>query len=136
MAEDGLRAVLDWELVHLGDPLEDLAWLCVKAWRFGARPEAAGLGGVDELLAAYEAAGGGPVDRGAFVARELRAGSGPEKRARAGLEALGASSFPELSSAIRAGKFDGRDADLWPFLWTSVADRLAVANPGHAGREG
>lgn len=71
-----------------------------------------------------------------IVGRQLRAGSGPEQRARAGLEALGASSFPELSSAIRAGKFDGRGADLWPFLWTSVADRLAVANPGHAGREG
>ena len=32
----GLEAVIDWELVHRGDPLEDLAWLCLKAWRFGA----------------------------------------------------------------------------------------------------
>ena len=32
---EGIRAVLDWELAHLGDPLEDLGWLCVKAWRFG-----------------------------------------------------------------------------------------------------
>jgi aminoglycoside phosphotransferase (APT) family kinase protein len=30
---DGVRSVLDWELAHLGDPLEDLGWLCVKAWR-------------------------------------------------------------------------------------------------------
>ncbi|MET1042148.1 MAG: phosphotransferase family protein, partial [Acidimicrobiales bacterium] len=29
---EGLRAVLDWELAHLGDPLEDLGWLCVRAW--------------------------------------------------------------------------------------------------------
>ncbi|MGI8757055.1 MAG: phosphotransferase family protein, partial [Acidimicrobiales bacterium] len=35
VGEDGLRAVLDWELAHLGDPLEDLGWLCVRAWRFG-----------------------------------------------------------------------------------------------------
>ena len=32
---EGIRAVLDWELAHLGDPLEDLGWLCVKSWRFG-----------------------------------------------------------------------------------------------------
>lgn len=64
--EDGLRAVLDWELVHIGDPLEDLAWLCVKAWRFGAAPEAAGVGTVAELLKAYEAAGGRPVDPATF----------------------------------------------------------------------
>ena len=32
----GLRAVLDWELAHLGDPMEDLGWICVNSWRFGA----------------------------------------------------------------------------------------------------
>jgi aminoglycoside phosphotransferase (APT) family kinase protein len=60
---DGLRAVIDWELAHLGDPMEDLGWLCVKAWRFGAQPPVAGLGDYDELFAAYEASGGAPVDR-------------------------------------------------------------------------
>src|SRR5205807_2469807 len=63
---DGLRAVIDWELVHVGDPVEDLAWACVKAWRFGAAPEAAGVGTIDELLAAYEAAGGAAVERATF----------------------------------------------------------------------
>lgn len=63
VADDGLRAVIDWELVHRGDPLEDLAWLCLKAWRFGGAGEAAGLGSIDELAAAYEAGGGTPVDR-------------------------------------------------------------------------
>jgi len=33
---EGLRAVIDWEMVHVGDPMEDLGWLCVRAWRFGA----------------------------------------------------------------------------------------------------
>ena len=32
---DGVRAVLDWELAHLGDPMEDLGWICVNSWRFG-----------------------------------------------------------------------------------------------------
>ena len=55
---EGLRAVLDWELTHVGNPAEDLGWLCVKAWRFGAGPPVAGLGSREELLAAYRAAGG------------------------------------------------------------------------------
>ena len=59
MVDDtGLVAVLDWELAHLGDPAEDLGWLCVRAWRFGQRPPVAGLGERDELLAAYHDAGG------------------------------------------------------------------------------
>ena len=55
---DSLAAVIDWELVHAGNPAEDLGWFCVKAWRFGAEPAAAGLGSREELLAAYRAAGG------------------------------------------------------------------------------
>ena len=58
---DGLRAVIDWELVHTGSPAEDLGWLCVKAWRFGSRQAAAGLGTREELLAAYRAAGGADI---------------------------------------------------------------------------
>lgn len=60
--EQGLRAVLDWELVHLGDPFEDLGWMCVKAWRFGSGRPAAGVGTYDQLFDAYEGAGGGRVD--------------------------------------------------------------------------
>jgi aminoglycoside phosphotransferase (APT) family kinase protein len=33
--EAGLVAVLDWELVHAGNPVEDLGWLCTKAWPRG-----------------------------------------------------------------------------------------------------
>jgi aminoglycoside phosphotransferase (APT) family kinase protein len=51
--ETGLRAVLDWEMVHRGDPREDLGWLCVKCWRFGRELPVAGLGTVDELLDGY-----------------------------------------------------------------------------------
>jgi len=58
---EGLRAILDWELTHAGDPAEDLGWLCVKAWRFGAEAPAAGLGSREELLAAYRAAGGADI---------------------------------------------------------------------------
>lgn len=56
---NGLRAVLDWELAHLGDPMEDLGWLCVNSWRFGRHEfEVGGFGRLDDLLAGYRAAGG------------------------------------------------------------------------------
>jgi hypothetical protein len=63
---DGLAAVLDWELAHLGDPIEDLAWMCVKAWRFREQLPVGGVGRFDELLDAYAAAGGRIVERDAF----------------------------------------------------------------------
>jgi aminoglycoside phosphotransferase (APT) family kinase protein len=62
----GLAAAIDWELVHVGDPLEDLGWLCVRAWRFGAPLEVGGVGTIDQLIAAYEGAGGRTVDRDAL----------------------------------------------------------------------
>jgi aminoglycoside phosphotransferase (APT) family kinase protein len=60
---EGLRAVLDWELAHLGDPLEDLGWVCVRAWRFG-RPElpVGGFGSREQLFAGYAAVAGVEVD--------------------------------------------------------------------------
>jgi aminoglycoside phosphotransferase (APT) family kinase protein len=60
--EHGLAAVLDWELAHLGDPMEDLGWLCVKAWRFGGRAPVAGVGEYDDLFDAYSEAADRPVD--------------------------------------------------------------------------
>ena len=59
---DGLRAVLDWELAHVGEPAEDLAWLCLRAWRFGSELPVGGFGHRDELLDAYGAAGGCAID--------------------------------------------------------------------------
>lgn len=60
---EGVRSILDWELAHIGDPVEDLGWLCVRAWRFGndAKP-VGGIGAREALLAAYERAGGGRID--------------------------------------------------------------------------
>src|SRR5207344_1274049 len=61
--DDGLAAVIDWELCHAGDPAEDIGWLCIRSWRFGNddRP-VAGLGAPAELLDAYAAAGGRPLE--------------------------------------------------------------------------
>lgn len=59
--ETGLAAVLDWELAHLGDPREDLAWICVNSWRFGqSHNRVGGFGQLEDMLSAYHAAGGAP----------------------------------------------------------------------------
>ena len=59
---EGMTAALDWELLHRGNPVEDLGWLCTKAWRFGAALPVGGIGTREDLLAAYRAAGGVDVD--------------------------------------------------------------------------
>lgn len=64
---DGLAVVLDWELAHRGDAHEDLAFGCMTVWRFGQLDKPAyGVGSLEDLFAAYEAAGGTPVDRDRF----------------------------------------------------------------------
>lgn len=62
VGRDGLRAVVDWELAHVGDPMEDLGWLCVRAWRFGSDLPVGGVGPYEQLYAAYAEASGQPVD--------------------------------------------------------------------------
>lgn len=60
---NGVCAVLDWEGVHLGDPLEDLGWLCVNSWRFGEIDKpVGGFGPREELFAGYEEVSGQAVD--------------------------------------------------------------------------
>jgi aminoglycoside phosphotransferase (APT) family kinase protein len=61
--ENGLTGVLDWELAHLGDPLEDLGWLAVRAWRFGRDDLAiGGLCSRERFWALYECESGRRVD--------------------------------------------------------------------------
>ena len=63
VGEDGLRAVLDWELAHVADPMEDLGWICANSWRFGVEHlPVGGFGRREDLWAGYEAAGGVKVE--------------------------------------------------------------------------
>ncbi|HEV2561215.1 MAG TPA: phosphotransferase family protein [Rhizomicrobium sp.] len=59
----GVEAALDWELTHIGDPLEDIGWICTNSWRFGvAEKVVGGFGDLADLIAGYESAGGAAVD--------------------------------------------------------------------------
>jgi aminoglycoside phosphotransferase (APT) family kinase protein len=66
-AQGGLAAVLDWELAHIGDAHEDIAYGCMTVWRFGAidRP-AFGVADLERYFAAYSAASGREVDPARF----------------------------------------------------------------------
>ncbi len=62
-----LSGVLDWELAHLGDAHEDLAFGCMTVWRFGRLDKQGfGLGSVADLARAYLAAGGAAFDPARF----------------------------------------------------------------------
>lgn len=69
--ETGVRGILDWELAHWGDPMEDFGWLAVKSWRFGGKLPIAGVGTREAFIEAYEAAGGRPVNRQHFLWFEM-----------------------------------------------------------------
>jgi len=67
LVEDGwLFGVLDWELAHIGDFHEDLAYGCMAVWRFGSPKPAFGLGSLEDFFDTYEANGGRPVDPARF----------------------------------------------------------------------
>jgi aminoglycoside phosphotransferase (APT) family kinase protein len=69
---EGLRGVFDWEFAHVGDPAEDLAWPCVRSWRFGQdHLRLGGVGDAEEFFRAYEEMSGRAVDRRAIAYWEI-----------------------------------------------------------------
>jgi aminoglycoside phosphotransferase (APT) family kinase protein len=69
---EGLRGVFDWEFAHVGDPAEDLAWPCVRSWRFGQdQLRLGGVGDAKEFTTAYEQASGRAIDRRAIAFWEM-----------------------------------------------------------------
>lgn len=61
-----IHAVLDWEMVHLGDPLEDLAWTCMPNWRQGKADDPGGLMPRQQAYALWEQRSGLRVNPDAF----------------------------------------------------------------------
>ncbi|MFV2089660.1 MAG: phosphotransferase family protein [Pseudomonadales bacterium] len=60
---DGINAVLDWEIAHIGDPMRDLGWICTNSWRFGKTElPVGGFGERADLFSGYESVSGSKVD--------------------------------------------------------------------------
>ena len=59
---DRITGVLDWEMAHLGDPLEDVAWVCLRSWRWAGDARVGGLFARDDFYERYENASGLRVD--------------------------------------------------------------------------
>lgn len=131
--DDGMAAVVDWELMHLGDPVEDLAWFCVKAWRFASPLGAGGVGEISEFLAAYEEAAGFAVDRTVFdwwlVAKTLTWG----------VIAMG-QAHAHLSGAVRSHELAAigrRVAETeWDLVELLAPDEATAARADHAAVDG
>ena len=49
-----IRGVLDWEMVHLGDPMEDVAWACMRPWRWLGDENIGGLIQREQFYKRYE----------------------------------------------------------------------------------
>lgn len=63
ISPEGVVAVLDWEVAHIGDPMRDLGWICTNSWRFGRRDlPVGGFGSYYDLFAGYESVTGRAVD--------------------------------------------------------------------------
>lgn len=63
ISPNGVEAALDWELTHIGDPLEDIGWICTNSWRFGVQKKTVGgFGELQDLLGGYESGGGERID--------------------------------------------------------------------------
>ena len=130
---EGCAAVIDWERVHAGNPAEDLGWLCVKAWRFGAAAPVAGIGTREELLDAYRAAGGADLSldelRWWEMLGTLRWGVICMAQARAHLS--GAYRSVELAAIGR--RACEQEWDLLLLLAPDGAARAAAARPRPSG---
>jgi len=60
---NGIVAVLDWEVAHIGDPMRDLGWICTNSWRFGRSDlPVGGFGEYADLFRGYESVSGTKVD--------------------------------------------------------------------------
>jgi aminoglycoside phosphotransferase (APT) family kinase protein len=65
-AKGEIRGILDWEMAHIGDPLEDLAWSLDPLWAWPDRELAGGLLPRHEAIAIWEQASGLKVDPEVF----------------------------------------------------------------------
>jgi aminoglycoside phosphotransferase (APT) family kinase protein len=70
-AEGSIRGILDWEMAHLGDPLEDLAWSINRIWCWARDDRVGGLTSKENAIRLWEEASGLRADPAALAWWEL-----------------------------------------------------------------
>ena len=61
--ESGLAAVIDWEMVSIGNPMLDIGWMCINSWRFGQSEKVVGgFGDLEEFLEGYSSISNEEID--------------------------------------------------------------------------
>ncbi|ATQ43738.1 phosphotransferase family protein [Caulobacter mirabilis] len=115
-------ALLDWEMAHVGDPLEDLGWAMEPLWCYGETHRVSGMIPRDQAIAIWEQASGLKVDPKAFAWWELFA------------SVKGAAIWISSAKEYRAGGL--KDPVLGLSGWYTarrqdviLADRLAALEP-------
>lgn len=124
MYQDGkVTGVLDWELAHLGDPMDDIAWL---TWRTTQHT----FTHLPDRLAEYEALSGHRIDDARVIYYRVNAcvrlaasGSGPW--GGFGLPAMGAKAPRDASAAPITAESD-RSADGSAFVFTILHRRMRL----------
>ena len=94
-----LTGILDWEMVHLGDPLEDVAWCASPLWRAGT-PYASGVLEPDELAARWSRTSGRRADAERLRFYDVLAIVKMEAIMLTGIEAFRAGRTADLRMAI------------------------------------
>lgn len=114
-----VRGILDWEMAHLGDPLEDLAWSLNPVWRWARDGRAGGLASREDAIAIWEKSSGLRADPDALHWWEVFSSVKGQ--------AIWISSAKEFS--------DGKNQDpilaLAPWLMGNAQDRAALHDLGH-----
>jgi aminoglycoside phosphotransferase (APT) family kinase protein len=60
--KERITGILDWEMAHAGDPIEDIGWVVMKSWRWAGDDRVGGLCDRADFVRMYEDAGGVKVD--------------------------------------------------------------------------
>lgn len=110
--DTGITGILDWEMAHAGDPIEDLGWVVMKSWRWAGDERVGGLCTRDEFVKLYEAAGGAPVDAATLKFWEVFANVKFAIIFITGTKAIVGGKTPDLLLAVTAFVNPGLEAEL------------------------
>jgi len=117
--EGAIRGILDWEMAHLGDPLEDLAWSLNPVWCWARDGRVGGLAPRPDAIRIWEKASGLRADPAALHWWEVFSSVKGQ--------AIWVSSAKEFS--------DGKNQDpilaLAAWLMGNSQDRAALHDLGH-----